>query len=91
VSFFDGRTWQAYTRDDGLASDWVEAIAVDGSGTLWFGTDGSGVIRFDGRTWRTYAAGDGLGGNYVRSIAVDNNGALWFGTNGGVSRFEQNK
>jgi formylglycine-generating enzyme required for sulfatase activity len=34
-----------YSEEDGLANNWVSAIAVDGEGALWFGTWG-GVNRF---------------------------------------------
>jgi ligand-binding sensor domain-containing protein len=66
----------------------VWAIAVDGEGAIWFGTDG-GVSRFDGQTWTTYTEEDGLAFSDVNVIAVDGEGALWFGTNGGgVSRLQ---
>jgi ligand-binding sensor domain-containing protein len=104
VSRFDplaeGEAWTTYTEEDGLASNWVYAIAVDGEGALWFGTD-SGVSRFDGQTWTTYTAEDGLAADEITAMAVDGEGALWFGTNGsgwspmfggplgsGVSRFD---
>jgi ligand-binding sensor domain-containing protein len=67
----------------------VRAIAVDGTGALWFGTAG-GVSRYETKTgaWTTFNQKDGLASNDVRAIAVDGTGALWFGTAGGVSRYE---
>jgi ligand-binding sensor domain-containing protein len=46
VSRFDGIAWTNYTTEDGLASNAVNAIALDAEGALWFGTDGGGVSRF---------------------------------------------
>ncbi len=53
-----------YTTADGLASNSVYAIAVDGAGHMWFGTP-YGVSEFDGSTWTTYTTADGLAHNYV--------------------------
>lgn len=40
----DGRPWTAYTIVEGLPSPWVRAIAVDGEGTVWAGTE-LGIAR----------------------------------------------
>jgi ligand-binding sensor domain-containing protein len=84
---FDGETWTIYTTADGLADNWVNAIAVAPDGVLWVGTK-LGVSRFDGETWSTYTTADGLAGDWVNAIAVTPDGTLWFGTNGGLSRFD---
>jgi hypothetical protein len=41
VSKFDGSNWTFYTEIDGLASNYVRAIAHDESGSVWFGSAGS--------------------------------------------------
>jgi ligand-binding sensor domain-containing protein len=85
-------TWAAFTTADDLASNDVEAIAVDGEGRLWFGTVGGGVSVLDhGGTpfdkdddvWATFTTADGLADNDVRAIVVHGAGRLWFGTYGG--------
>jgi signal transduction histidine kinase/ligand-binding sensor domain-containing protein len=88
VSRFDGQSWKTYTAADGLASDFVQAIALDLQGALWVGTAGGGVSRFDGQSWKTYTAADGLASDFVVSAITDNAGRLWFGTWSGVSRFD---
>jgi len=90
VSEFDGSTWTTYTTADGLAYNWVYAIAVDGVDHLWFGTHNGGVSEYDGSTWTTYTTyNSGLPDNRVLAIAVDGAGHLWFGTlGGGVSEFD---
>ncbi|MCK4510951.1 hypothetical protein KAW64_04385, partial [bacterium] len=40
VSCYDGVSWTTYTTENGLADNFVLAIIGDGSGNLWFGTDG---------------------------------------------------
>jgi rhamnogalacturonyl hydrolase YesR/ligand-binding sensor domain-containing protein len=90
VSVFDGTTWTSYNKDNsGLASNNVEAIAIDGEGKLWFGTYGGGISVFDGNTWTTYTTDNsGLASNYVRAIAIDREGQVWFGTANGLSVFD---
>jgi hypothetical protein len=40
VSWFNGSSWTSYTAKDGLAGNLVEAIAMDPSGSIWFGSGG---------------------------------------------------
>ncbi len=40
-----GRSWTTYTEENGLGESYVQAIALDGEGTIWFGTLG-GASRF---------------------------------------------
>ena len=82
-----GNDYQKYTTSDGLISNIVYAIAVDGAGNIWFGTN-SGVSKFDGNHWTTYNENDGLASNTVYAIAVDSANELWFGGDKGVSQFD---
>ncbi len=79
-------TWRTYSAANGLANNWVNAIAVDSAGNKWFGTDW-GVSKFDGLSWTTYTTADGLVNNIVTAVAIDRKGNKWFGTGGGVSKF----
>ena len=79
--------WTTYRKSDGLASDYVLSMAVDGEGNLWFGTN-NGVSKFDGENWTAYGASDGLVNKRVNAIAIDSEGNKWFGTSGGVSKFD---
>lgn len=46
VARYDGVAWESFGFDDGLTNDRVNAIAVEPSGSVWFGTD-IGAARFD--------------------------------------------
>ena len=83
-----------YTTRDGLASNSVQAVAIDPTGDKWFGTE-AGVSKFDGSSWTTYETTNaGLSGDSVRAVALDGSGAIWFacydqGNKGqGVVRFD---
>lgn len=74
----------------GPVSNYIDAIAQDAAGRLWFGSgDGiGGVSVFDGATWAAFTPREGLADHYVRAIAQDAAGRLWFGTRAGVSVFD---
>ena len=78
-----------YTRSDGLASDVVTSIALNGE-AIWFGSADAGVTRLDRTTgdWRIFNIGDGLLHNRVEAIALDGD-QLWFGTEQGLCRYNQ--
>lgn len=93
------RGWTTYTKEDGLADNHIQAMAVAPDGKLWIGTGnprspGCVVSCFDHETWTTYAIGHDLSGRNVRSVAVAPGGAVWvstgdaYGNDDGVSRFD---
>ena len=46
VSKFDGTNWKTYQMFNGLAGNWVGAIAFENQGSIWFATD-NGVSKMD--------------------------------------------
>jgi len=92
VTYYDGSHWQTFTKEDGLADNYVVAICQDNQGNMWFGTWNNGVSRYDGRNWRTFSPGDGLVSNAIHCMLKDSQGNLWFGSYSidgyyGISRF----
>ena len=80
--------WDAYTTDDGLINNFVQAIAVDKNGNVWLGTKG-GISVFDGKEWKSYTQKDGLISDNVLCITFDKLGVVWIGTDNGVSSFTE--
>ena len=80
-------------RDNELPNSTVPtALAEDGEGFLWVGTQG-GLARWDGYHFRSYKADPGVPGslpdNFVKKLHTDILGRLWIGTNsGGLARYE---
>ena len=66
-------TWQNYDIEDGLHFHKIEALAEDGNGLLWLGTQ-RGLCSFDGHTF-TYH--EELGPDFIRALCLDQNGHLW--------------
>jgi signal transduction histidine kinase/sugar lactone lactonase YvrE len=85
-----GYTYTSWSRKDGLIGP-VWAIAQDGNGFLWLGTDAA-LIRFDGVRFMSW---EGLGGQPlprlpIRALFVTPSGTLWvgFGGSGGLARID---
>lgn len=79
--------WEAYTIDEGLVNNFVQAITADKDGKMWFGTKG-GISVFDGSAWTTYTTENGLASNNILCLGTDNDGIIWIGTDNGVNCYK---
>jgi len=77
---------KTYTRDDGLANEYVFTILVDSRGDKWFGTNGGGMTRLQGAEWKTWFPMHGLADYWVYALAEDPGRGIWIGTWAGVNR-----
>jgi signal transduction histidine kinase/ligand-binding sensor domain-containing protein len=83
------------TSQDGLSSNWVQAILQDRQGYLWFGTQ-DGLNRYDGASFKVYrndpADPHSLPTNVAGVLLEDRRGRLWVGSswgNEGVSLYDR--
>jgi signal transduction histidine kinase/ligand-binding sensor domain-containing protein len=90
---WDGHNWKLYTTQDGLSGNNVRAIAEDGGGNLWIGTENSGLDYLsEGKISSHQTTTNGLPGNDISCLYVDGDGILWAGTAGhGLARLENGK
>lgn len=79
---------KSYTREDGLANEFVFSIFVDSKGDKWFGTDGGGMSQLKGTQWKTYMPMHGLADYWVYSFTEQKDGTLWVGTWAGLNRID---
>jgi ligand-binding sensor domain-containing protein len=79
---------QTFTREQGLANEYVFSIGIDSQGHKWFGTNAGGVSRYRDGEWRTYFPMHGLADYWVYSFAEQADGLVWLGTWEGASRFD---
>ena len=77
-----------FTRDDGLANEYVFGIFVDDQQYKWFGTNAGGVTRYKDGDWRTWFPMHGLADYWVYSFDQQADGTLWIGTWAGVTRVD---
>lgn len=71
VSHYNGKYWQNFVKEDGLAGERVFFIQIDSKGYKWIGTN-SGLSRFDGQTFQNY-----LPDLNLVSMAIDKEGNKW--------------
>jgi ligand-binding sensor domain-containing protein len=81
------QTFTNLTSANGLPSDNVNGVAVDGNNLKWFGTQ-EGVSRYNDTTFTNFKKADGLIDNYINCIATDVNNNVWVGTDIGISKFD---
>jgi ligand-binding sensor domain-containing protein len=79
---------KTFTRDDGLANEYVFGIGIDVEGYKWFGTNAGGVSRYKNGAWKTYFPMHGLADYWIYAFANDKQGNLWIGTWAGANKFE---
>ena len=77
-----------FTREHGLANEYVFSVGIDSEGYKWFGTNAGGASRYKDGKWKTYFPMHGLADYWVYSFANDRSGNVWIGTWAGVSYFD---
>lgn len=75
--------WTIFNTDNGLINNFVQAIAADNYGKLWFGTKG-GLSVFNGTEWASYTKEDGLISNNILCIFTKADGTVYLGTDVGL-------
>ncbi len=85
---FDGQRTKMFTVSDGLAGNFVTAIARTSDGAMWFGTASSGLSRWTGDAWRTFTRHDGLISDEITALLADADGSLWVGTKTGLAHYD---
>jgi ligand-binding sensor domain-containing protein len=88
VDLDSGALRNTFTREHGLANEYVFAIGIDHEGYKWFGTNAGGVSRYRDGSWKTYFPMHGLADYWVYSFASQSDGTLWIGTWAGVTRVD---
>jgi signal transduction histidine kinase/ligand-binding sensor domain-containing protein len=89
---FAERYFETVGDSDSIPEGLVTALAQDGKGWLWIGTQ-AGLIRYDGYRLRKFvhAAQDpaSLPGDYVQCLWAEPGGQVWIGTtSSGLARFD---
>ena len=79
---------QVFTREHGLANEYVFAIGVSPAGDVWFGTNGGGTSRWNDGQWKTFFPMHGLADYWVYAYAFDDRDRVWIGTWDGANIFD---
>lgn len=80
-----GENVTRFTTRNGLPTDRIWDLEVDGEGGLWVATHGGGVVHWrDGRVQsQRITTREGLPNDFARTLLRDADGTLWIGTDGG--------
>lgn len=89
VDFVSGELKSTFTREHGLANEYVFSINIDEQGYKWFGTNAGGMSRYKDGQWKTFFPMHGLADYWVYSFANHPDGSLWVGTWAGVNRVDR--
>ncbi|MDH5547323.1 MAG: regulator [Gammaproteobacteria bacterium] len=87
----DGKTGKlvnTYTRENGLANEYIFAAKVGVNGQVWLGTNGGGVSTLQDGKWKTLFPMHGLADYWVYSFGEQASGEMWIGTWAGLTRVE---
>lgn len=69
-----------YDKRDGLAKNWISALAEDRKGNIWVGTFGGGITVINEQGLHNYTMNNGLNDDYVKCIYEDHEGNILIGT-----------
>lgn len=76
-----------YTTADGLPSNVLSDVILDGKGKVWVSSD-EGVAMQDGSGWKKFNASNGLPSNTVNDLYLDFEKNVWVSTENGVVSFK---
>jgi len=98
----DGSLWAASNRLVHVQRDQAEAFRFPGmgdvrvrnvmrsrDGSLWIGTDGSGVYHLSTQGTKHFTTREGLVNNFVRVFLESRDGSVWIGSDNGVSHLDR--
>ncbi len=88
IDLTNGKLRNTFTRNHGLANEYVFAVGIDREGNKWFGTNAGGTSRYRDGKWKTFFPMHGLADYWVYAFANDLQGNLWIGTWAGATRYE---
>lgn len=87
VYCYNGKTFQNYTEDHGLISNWIRSATEDSEGKIWFASR-LGLAKFDGKAFNNYTESDGLPLNSTNVVFEDKEKNIWIGSDGkGLFKF----
>ncbi|MBL8114816.1 MAG: diguanylate cyclase [Acidobacteria bacterium] len=89
-AFANGRTFTPFELPNRRASSNVSTLVATKDGSLWFGTDGGGLVRLSNGAMTVHDKRSGLVGDRILSFLEDRAeaGVLWVGTTDGLSRWD---
>ena len=90
VYYYNGKSFQHFTINEGLADNWATCIYEDKVGVIWLGTKG-GASRYDGKKIQNFLMkGEYKWDTYITTFMEDKTGKLWVSARGDVFNYDGN-
>jgi ligand-binding sensor domain-containing protein len=77
-----------FTRNDGLANEYIFGIGIDSDGYTWFGTNAGGASRYKDGEWQVFFPMHGLADYWIYTFAEQRDKIYWIGTWAGANRVD---
>ncbi len=77
-----------FTRNDGLANEYIFGIGIDSDGYTWFGTNAGGASRYKDGEWQVFFPMHGLADYWIYTFAEQRDKTYWIGTWAGANRVD---
>ena len=84
---YQNGTTTLFRKQDGLADDYVAALAEDQEGNLWVGTR-DGLSQFSDVKIPTFTKTEGVPAELISDVSASHNGGLWLATGHGFAYFD---
>lgn len=85
------RETSRFGKDNGAPDSPVKAMFVDSRGTLWAGTEDSGLYRYRDGSFEKYNSKNELYNSSIAALLEDREGSLWTGGNSGLNRLRNTR
>ncbi|MGI4852793.1 MAG: ligand-binding sensor domain-containing diguanylate cyclase [Janthinobacterium lividum] len=84
-----GRTWEAWSAENGLPSQEIDSFLCLHSGDVWLGPSGHGVARWLGYgQWEAWTEAEGMRSSVIWPIQADLQRTLWIAGESAVDRLD---
>ena len=87
IHWKDGN-WANYPTRSAISARTIGGFSVDLERSVWFSTEGGGLIQLRPTPLLTWGVDEGLSGNEVTSVLTARDGSLWVGTSQGLHRID---
>jgi ligand-binding sensor domain-containing protein/serine phosphatase RsbU (regulator of sigma subunit) len=88
VTFYNGKSFKKYNRDNGLNYNSISCIAEDAKHNIWICTEGGGAFVYNGKSFSSYRVKNGLVSDFITLITADKKNHMWLGTNKGLNKYD---
>lgn len=87
ITKYDAKTkkFSEVTTENIKVSKSITCMVCDQQGTIWFGTDGQGLLKDENGKFSLLTTKDGLASNEVNALMENIDGVLWIGTSNGIN------